>query len=123
MAAPAVSASELAAARLKAQVAAAMAQGAAADKATAFALVKELYGTWKDPVETLGRAGRAFEGLEALLGAEGFDLEVGKGCVGGWCVDVGARDAQGNSQGRGVQVWVRFVSPACVPLRVWRRVW
>ncbi len=74
-----MSASELAAARLKAQVSAAMAQGAAADKATAFALVKELYATWKDPVETLGRAGRAFEGLEALLGADGFDLEVGGG--------------------------------------------
>jgi hypothetical protein len=75
--APAVlSASEIAAARLRAAVEAATSSGASAEKATAFALVKELYGVWLGPVETLGKAGRAFEGLEALLGADGFDLEV-----------------------------------------------
>ncbi|GFR40849.1 hypothetical protein Agub_g1499 [Astrephomene gubernaculifera] len=74
--APAVlSPAEAAQARLRAAVASATAAGAAPDKATAFALVKELYGQWLAPVETLGRAGRAFEGLEALLGADGFDLE------------------------------------------------
>ncbi|GLC50817.1 hypothetical protein PLESTB_000435300 [Pleodorina starrii] len=76
VAAPAVlTPSEAAAARLRSAVLAATSSGAAPDKATAFALVKELYGQWQAPVETLGRAGRAFEGLEALLGAEGFDLK------------------------------------------------
>ncbi|KXZ45227.1 hypothetical protein GPECTOR_57g517 [Gonium pectorale] len=74
-AAAVLSPSEAAAERLRAAVAAATAGGAPADKATAFALVKELYAQWQGPVETLGRAGRAFEGLEALLGADGFDLE------------------------------------------------
>ncbi|GLI69534.1 hypothetical protein VaNZ11_014179 [Volvox africanus] len=74
--APAVlSPAEAAHARLRATIAAAAASGASNEKATAFALVKEFYGQWQAPVETLGRAGRAFEGLEALLGAEGFDLE------------------------------------------------
>ena len=67
---------EVAAARLQASIKAAMAAGASGEKATAFALVKELYGTWQGPVETLGRAGRAFEGLEALLGGDDFDLQV-----------------------------------------------
>ncbi|EFJ48678.1 hypothetical protein VOLCADRAFT_90897 [Volvox carteri f. nagariensis] len=76
VAAPAVlSPAEVTAARLRAAAAAASASGASPEKATAFALVKELYGQWQAPVETLGRAGRAFEGLEALLGADGFDLE------------------------------------------------
>ncbi|PNW85740.1 hypothetical protein CHLRE_03g207400v5 [Chlamydomonas reinhardtii] len=66
---------EVAAARLQASIKAAMAAGASGEKATAFALVKELYGTWQGPVETLGRAGRAFEGLEALLGGDDFDLQ------------------------------------------------
>ncbi|KAG2436957.1 hypothetical protein HXX76_006473 [Chlamydomonas incerta] len=66
---------EVAAARLQASVKAAMAAGATAEKATAFGLVKELYATWQGPVETLGRAGRAFEGLEALLGGDSFDLQ------------------------------------------------
>jgi hypothetical protein len=45
------------------------------DKAAALELVKGLYMRWQAPVETLGRAGRAFDGLEALLGGAGFELE------------------------------------------------
>ncbi|KAI8463939.1 MAG: hypothetical protein J3K34DRAFT_455000 [Monoraphidium minutum] len=45
------------------------------DKAAAVELVKDLYVRWQAPVETLGRAGRAFDGLEALLGGAGFELE------------------------------------------------
>lgn len=78
---------EAAAARLRAAVTAATSSGASPEKATAFALVKELYGQWKAPVETLGRAGRAFEGLEALLGADGFDLEVRWGPYGSVLLD------------------------------------
>lgn len=42
-------------------------------------LVKELIALWAPPMETLSRAGRAFEGLEALLGggrSGTFDLQV-----------------------------------------------
>jgi hypothetical protein len=31
---------------------------------------------WQAPLEALSKAGRAFEGLEALLGGAGFDLSV-----------------------------------------------
>ncbi len=41
-------------------------------------LAKELFHKWQAPMETLSKAGRAFEGLEALLGGAdgGFDLSV-----------------------------------------------
>ena len=42
-------------------------------------LVQELMALWGPPMETLSRAGRAFEGLEALLGGGrngSFDLQV-----------------------------------------------
>lgn len=44
------------------------------DKRTAVELVKAMYATWQGPVDTLSKAGRAFAGLEALLGGAGFDL-------------------------------------------------
>lgn len=34
-----------------------------------------LYFTWKGPMETLDKAGKAFLGLEALLGGSGFQVE------------------------------------------------
>ncbi len=36
--------------------------------------VKELYVKWSGPMDALAKAGRAFDGLEALLGGAGFDL-------------------------------------------------
>ncbi|GBF95418.1 hypothetical protein Rsub_08380 [Raphidocelis subcapitata] len=45
------------------------------DRAAAVRHVRELYQKWEAPVQTLSRAGRAFEGLEALLGGDGFQLE------------------------------------------------
>lgn len=58
------------------------------EKAAAVELVKDLYMSWQAPMETLGRAGRAFEGLEALLGGAGFELEGNiwkrQVCVEGW---------------------------------------
>lgn len=48
------------------------------DKRTALECTKELYNKWQQPIDTLSKAGRAFEGLEALLGggASGsFDLQ------------------------------------------------
>ncbi|KAG2483511.1 hypothetical protein HYH03_017619 [Edaphochlamys debaryana] len=83
-AAQVLSPSEAAQARLRAAVDAARAQGATAEKATAFALVKELYATWLSPVQTLDRAGKAFDGLEALLGGDGFDLEGSTWKRAGW---------------------------------------
>lgn len=67
-------ATEASAAAKKKKKAAAVAQ-LPPDKAAAFELVKALYAQWQAPVQTLGRAGRAFEGLEALLGGAGFELE------------------------------------------------
>lgn len=46
-----------------------------ADKLLAVELVKGLYFTWKGPMETLDKAGKAFMGLEALLGGSGFQVE------------------------------------------------
>ncbi len=54
------------------------------DRATAVRLVKELFVRWQAPIETLGRAGRAFEGLESLLGGSGFELEGGIWKRQGW---------------------------------------
>lgn len=45
------------------------------DRRLAVELVKELYFKWKGPMETLDKAGRAFLGLEALLGGTGFEVE------------------------------------------------
>lgn len=41
------------------------------EKRIAVELLKELFTTWKTPMETLSKAGRAFDGLEALLGGGG----------------------------------------------------
>lgn len=46
---------------------------------TAEKLVGELVDVWRGPIDTLSKAGRALEGIEALLGgASGgsFDLQV-----------------------------------------------
>lgn len=44
------------------------------ERTTAEALVAALVEAWKRPMDTLSKAGRAFEGLEALLGGAAFDL-------------------------------------------------
>lgn len=49
------------------------------DMKAAQSLVQELINVWGPPIQTLSRAGRAFGGLEALLGggrAGTFDLQV-----------------------------------------------
>lgn len=45
------------------------------EKLLAVELVKALYFQWREPIEALTKAGRAFEGLEALLGGSGFELQ------------------------------------------------
>lgn len=48
------------------------------DTRTSLELVKEMYATWRAPIETLSKAGKAFDGLEALLGgAQGGTFELG----------------------------------------------
>ncbi len=57
------------------------------DRRTAVELAKELYGTWQAPVDALSKAGKAFAGLEALLGGSrdgSFDLQVRGAGAGGW---------------------------------------
>ena len=52
------------------------------ERATAEALAGELQQQWEAPMATLSKAGKAFEGLEALLGGArggGFDLKVSPG--------------------------------------------
>lgn len=49
--------------------------GLAADKRLAVELVKGMYFEWKGPMETLAKAGRAFKGMEALLGGASFELQ------------------------------------------------
>jgi len=44
------------------------------ERRIAVELARELYGKWQAPLQALQKAGRAFEGLEALLGGAGFDL-------------------------------------------------
>ena len=49
------------------------------EQKTAEALAAELINVWGPPIQTLSRAGRAFGGLEALLGggrSGTFDLQV-----------------------------------------------
>lgn len=49
------------------------------ERSIAEALVGKLMQQWQGPIATLSRAGKAFEGLEALLGGAqggGFDLGV-----------------------------------------------
>lgn len=49
------------------------------ERSIAEALVGKLMQQWQGPISTLSRAGKAFEGLEALLGGAqggGFDLGV-----------------------------------------------
>ena len=49
------------------------------ERTIAEALVSKLVQQWQGPISTLSRAGKAFEGLEALLGGAqggGFDLGV-----------------------------------------------
>jgi hypothetical protein len=45
------------------------------EKLLAVELVKALYFQWREPMEAMDTAGRAFEGLEALLGGSGFELQ------------------------------------------------
>lgn len=45
------------------------------DKRLAVELVKGMYFEWKGPMETLDKAGKAFLGLEALLGGSGFEVQ------------------------------------------------
>ncbi len=50
------------------------------ERSIAEALVAKVMQQWQGPISTLSRAGKAFEGLEALLGGAqggGFDLGVG----------------------------------------------
>ena len=47
------------------------------DRALAVRHAKALYRQWEAPVAALANAGRAFEGLEALLGGDGFELDGG----------------------------------------------
>lgn len=57
------------------------------ERQTAEALVSELVQKWQKPIETLSKAGRAFDGLESLLGgARGgaFDLNGGIWDRKGW---------------------------------------
>jgi hypothetical protein len=68
-----------------------------ADKLLAVELVKGLYFQWKGPMETLDKAGKAFLGLEALLGGSGFQVD---GNI--WRRQVGAR-------------WMAVFSVCCVP--------
>jgi len=49
------------------------------ERSIAEALVGKVMQQWQGPISTLSRAGKAFEGLEALLGGAqggGFDLGV-----------------------------------------------
>lgn len=46
-----------------------------ADKRLAVEMVKGLYFQYKGPMETLDKAGKAFLGLEALLGGSGFQVD------------------------------------------------
>ena len=49
------------------------------ERTIAETLVSKLVQQWQGPISTLSRAGKAFEGLEALLGGAqggGFDLGV-----------------------------------------------
>lgn len=66
------------------------------ERSIAEALVGKVMQQWQGPISTLSRAGKAFEGLEALLGGAqggGFDLGVSnafpppiilKHCIGHW---------------------------------------
>lgn len=56
------------------------------ERTIAETLAAKLVLQWQGPISTLSRAGKAFEGLEALLGGAqggGFDLGVGpcKACI------------------------------------------
>ncbi len=51
------------------------------ERRIAMQLVKEMYLSWGPPLEAMTRAGRAFEGLEALLGAQEFNLQVQGGMI------------------------------------------
>lgn len=44
------------------------------ERRTAEELVAALVQQWRKPIDTLSKAGKAFEGLESLLGGAGFDL-------------------------------------------------
>ncbi|KAF6255953.1 hypothetical protein COO60DRAFT_1296414 [Scenedesmus sp. NREL 46B-D3] len=64
----------------------------APEKLLAVELVKALYFQWREPMEAMAKAGRAFEGLEALLGGTGFELQgniwrrqaSARPCLPGW---------------------------------------
>lgn len=51
------------------------------ERRVAETLVAEMVEVWRAPIETLSKAGKAFEGLECLLGGGRngtFDLKVGR---------------------------------------------
>ena len=53
------------------------------EQSIAEGLVGKMMQQWQGPIQTLSRAGKAFEGLEALLGGAGgggFDLGVSHSC-------------------------------------------
>lgn len=51
------------------------------ERRLAVELAKELYHKWAAPMDTLSKAGRAFDGLEALLGGAGGEFELSvSGC-------------------------------------------
>lgn len=45
------------------------------EKRLAVELVKQMYFAFKGPMETLDKAGKAFLGLEALLGGQNFEVQ------------------------------------------------
>lgn len=50
------------------------------EKRTAERLVAELAAQWEAPMQAMARAGRAFAGLEAVLGGDAFSLQVHPAC-------------------------------------------
>jgi hypothetical protein len=86
------------------------------DRRTAMALAKELYGTWQAPINALSKAGRAFAGLEALLGGardgSNFDLQVRCGCVCARLCDTAAAAAAAQTVVLDLRI-CDYVVPSC----------
>ena len=55
------------------------------EKRVAEQLVAELAALWEAPMQAMARAGRAFAGLEAVLGGDAFSLQVRKPVRGASC--------------------------------------
>jgi hypothetical protein len=93
--------SQAAAAAPKKKAAAGPAKDVPLDRRTAVELAKGLYATWQAPMDALSKAGKAFAGLEALLGGArdgSFDLQVGCAGAGG-----AGRLAPGSAAWRGLR--------------------